>query len=588
MKKWILRRILPALGVLVLLGVIFFEPLKNGVVEYFLRDYLGDMPSYSHEPGEVLTHRLPMKDGVHLDTRVHLPKGEGPWPTLLVRDPYQFSYYLTCHFYVRFGYACVHQDVRGHGQSEGAWYPLKHEPSDGLETLDWLVEQPFHDGNIATVGASYVGLVQWAVADRFPPEVKTMVAQVSHGDFYRMVYRGGHFTQAIAGLWSAEIFYPLAEKAAMTEKWLQEIMPVRPANSVSPEMYKGAWASYRDYISHAEKDDPYWQQDFYTHLRTVHRRIQVPAFLIARWHDFFLEGTLDVYADMPRRDDSLLMISPGEHAGQTNELEVKASPKSEFSNMLFWLDHHLKGQPLPAPMSNRMLYYLNGADRWETAASWPPAGGKARTLYLDGMASAGQCGGRLAEQLPSAATAPARYVYDPDDPVKTNGGAFLLNPNLAPIAVADQGHGACDRADILSFLSVPFEQDERLAGSIKVTLDVASDAPDTAFTVKLSEVFPDGRVLNIRDDITSLSFRNGATKRLVYEPGDRVRLEFALPPIDWTIGPGSALRLDVSSSNAPAFPPHPNMAGLWSEIATVKIAEQSVFGGTLELPIAAN
>ena len=103
-----------------------------------------------------------------------------------------------------------------------------------------------------------------------------------------------------------------------------------------------------------------------------------------------------------------------------------------------------------------------------------------------------------------------------------------------------------------------------------------TDAPETAFTVKISEVFGDGRVVNIRDDIQTYSPSLSAGE---------TALVFKLVPIDWTLSAGSRLRLDISSSNFPAFPAHLNKSGLWSEIGEPAIAEQTVMGGSLALPV---
>ena len=164
----------------------------------------------------------------------------------------------------------------------------------------------------------------------------------------------------------------------------------------------------------------------------------------------------------------------------------------------------------------------------------------------------------------------------------------MLSAEVAPPAVALQGGLACERADTLSFLSEAFEPATRIAGSIGVSLQVSSDAPDTAFFVRISEVFQDGRVMNIRDDILSLSARDGDHMAAEYAPGDVVGLEFPLTPIDWTLAGGSKIRLDITSSNAPAFAAHYNRAGLWSEHDKPAIAEQSVHAGSVTLPVAAS
>jgi predicted acyl esterase len=56
---------------------------------------------------------------------------------------------------------------------------MRQEREDGLATLDWVVKQAWFDGSIVLIGGSYLGYVQWAVADRLPPEVKAMIPQAT-------------------------------------------------------------------------------------------------------------------------------------------------------------------------------------------------------------------------------------------------------------------------------------------------------------------------------------------------------------------------------------------------------------------------
>ena len=572
---------LAVLSVLLLAALMVFlfrGMIGSAFITHFTKDFMGPRPAFETTARPVTSEWVEMRDGTQLFTRVYLPKGEGPWPTLLVRDAYQFQRFLTCHYYVRYGFACVHQDVRGQGESEGEWYPIKHEASDGQDTLSWLLKQDFQDGNLALIGGSYLGLAQWAVAASLPEEVKTIVPTTSHGDFYEMIYRNGNFTQGVAGLWAAEIFYPLAEKQDAADRWMAEIVPIRPANDAPRDVFKGAWASYADYIAHPDKADPYWQQDFYTDLRDAHHSVNVPVLWIARWHDFFLEGTLSNFTELPSRDESLLLIQPGQHAGLTADLNYNNIDFTEFATTLDWLNHHLKGAPLPDDLSGRVVYYENGADTWGAGDVWPPEGGESLSLHLTQLSDASHCGGVLSSRMPEGDAAPARFSYDPDRPVPTKGGAFMLNPNFAPSAVTEQGDEACARDDVLNFRSDAFANGLHIAGDIRVDLAISTSAPDTTFTVKLSEVFADGRVWNIRDDITTLSAAG------VTGPGE-AEITLDLAPIDWVLQPGSKLRLDISSSNFPAFPAHSNKAGLWSDVESVDLADQVVASGVLSLSV---
>lgn len=264
------------------------------------------------------------------------------------------------------------------------------------------------------------------------------------------------------------------------------------------------------------------------------------------------------------------MIGPGNHGGQ-KEPEVEGTYALDYVDTLAWLDHHLKDAALPERLRPGVNVFVHGENRWLHYDRWPRSAPTTIRYHLDGLAGAQACdGGRLALAAPSSAQA-VSYDYDPRHPVPTRGGAS----ELISKAVEEQGDDLCGRDDVLSFASAALPDGALVSGPIRVRLRVASNAEDTAFTVKLQEHFADGRVYNIRDDISSLSLRNGATRRMPYTPGEEVEVLFDLTPIAWRLQPGSRLRLDISSSSAPAFAPHPNRAGLWSSVANPHAARRN-------------
>jgi len=557
--------------------------LMDAVVHRLMADRLVGMPPYETDAQPVQTVKVRMRDGVLLETHIYLPEGKGPWPSILVRDPYSLSKYLSCRIFVRYGYACVHQDVRGRWGSGGEWYPLVNERDDGIDTIAWILTQPWQNRKLAMWGESYLGLTQWALADKLPPEVKTFVAGVSHGDFYQMIYHNGMFVQGVVGLWSSGLFQPLIKIFSAEDHWKNDIAGKIPAAGVDPKDFGAAWRSYHDYLIHPEGDDPYWHSQTYDAIRDSYKGVHVPVLLLARSYDFFLPGMLETFRKLPTHDQSVLFLGPGEHGSAPGDLKVDSPNKHYYANTLAWFDHFLKGKPLPDALKPGYDVYINGADRWQHYAQWPgPA--QPLTLYLDNLSRSHRCdGGDLSAQPPRTA-APATYRYDPRHPVPTRGGSWLVSPSVSPSSVAEQKNDLCSRPDVLSFSSAVFPKAQLISGGMQAKLLVASDAADTAFTVKVSEHFADGRVFNIRDDISTLSLRNGASVRQVYRPGDKVEVDFDLIPVPWQMHAGSRLRLDVSSSNFPEFNAHPNRSGLWSKVAGPAIAQQTVYGGSLQIP----
>ena len=543
-----------------------------------LRDRLGDVPPRT-QTGSVQHSWVRMRDGVELSTQVFLPQGAGPWPVIVVRDPYSFSQYVTCKVFVRYDYACVYQEVRGRGPSQGTWYPFTDEREDGLDLIQWILQQPWQNGRLALQGGSYVGVVQWAVAGDLPPEVKTFVPTVAHGDMYELTYHNGMFNEGVTGVWMHGQYQSVVGMFSANSRWRENIAGHFPAQGVDPEKFGAAWTPYQDYLLHPEKDDPYWQSPEYVALREAHKSVRVPVFMIGYANDFFLPGMLRVYEELPTRSQSVFVIGPGNHGGQEDP-EVQGAYTRDYADTLAWLDHHLRDAPLPEHLKPGVSVFVHGENAWRRFDRWPGPS-RSMTYYLDNLAGAQECdGGALASEAPVAEQR-AQYAYDPRNPVPTRGGAFLLLSD----AVEEQGNDLCARADVLSFASTPLSADMLVNGGMRITLRVASDAPDTAFSVKLSEHFADGRIYNIRDDISSLSMRNGAQRRGSYTPGEQVEVVFNLTPILWRLSEGSRLRLDISSSSAPAFFPHPNRAGLWSEVSDPVVAQQTIFGGSLEIPV---
>ncbi|NEA80694.1 CocE/NonD family hydrolase, partial [Actinospica acidiphila] len=91
-----------------------------------------------------------------LATDVLLPAGHGPFPTVLVRTPYDRTRHeAEARGWARRGFAAVVQDVRGRFASPGEWHPYAHEAADGTAAVRWIRQQPWSDGRLVAAGASY-------------------------------------------------------------------------------------------------------------------------------------------------------------------------------------------------------------------------------------------------------------------------------------------------------------------------------------------------------------------------------------------------------------------------------------------------
>lgn len=555
------------------------------------------LPPPTSASGEYRREWVSMRDGVKLVTDVYLPEGEGPWPVILIRNPYNFiggGFGPVAKLFSYYGYVGVHQVARGRADSEGEWNPFLNERNDGLDTLAWLKAQPWNDGNVGMFGASYLSMVQWAVADALPPEVKTLVPVVWGNDLRGVAYEGGVFKPEIVTAWAALMHDETLDYLNAAN--FHAAVRHRPQIEIDETYFGRRLPWLREWMSSVDGNAAMWRWPDTQRLSTMPTRVTVPMLMIGGWYDIFLASMIFDYGRLATRDESRLLIGPWTHLTGMDKAPDKPIPgagdlAANFHLILNWFDHYLKGAPLETWGPVRT--YAIGAGAWVDRPAFPPATRPSR-LYLRALAAANACAGGRLLSTPPPAPESVGYAYDPNDPVPSRGGSGLLAFALpgwggTPASMRNQA-GLCERDDVLSFVSPPMREDTRLAGTIKVAFTAATDVDDTAFTAKLIEVAPDGFTVNMRDAITTLRYRNGATTATEYVPGQAVELVLEMAPIEWELKKGYALRVDLSSSNFPAFAVHTNYAGDWSTQTKVRTAHQTIASSParpayVELPV---
>src|ERR1700751_3780355 len=134
---------------------------------------------------------VPMRDGVKLATDIYRPARngsavDGKFPVILERTPYnKDSLSVAANHYGSHGYIVIAQDVRGRDKSEGHWFPIRDDPNYGFDTAKWIGSQPWFDGHIGTMGSSYDGATQHAMAIANAPYIKAMIPRNAMSDFGR-------------------------------------------------------------------------------------------------------------------------------------------------------------------------------------------------------------------------------------------------------------------------------------------------------------------------------------------------------------------------------------------------------------------
>jgi len=509
-----------------------------------------------------------MRDGTKLRADIYRPKAEGKFPVLLVRTPYDKTQEME--FGVKAagrGYVVVAQDVRGRFQSEGDWYPFKHESQDGYDTVEWAAALPYANGKVGMFGGSYVGATQYLAAIAKPPHLAGICPNVTASNYHDgWTYQGGAFEQWFNESWSTGLAMntmrrrvEAGQNAAAWTKTLPltnyAVLEAPPAAGLAP--YFGDWLAHPNY-------DEYWKQ---WSIEEHYAQIQVPVFSLGAWYDIFLGGTLRNYERLKKeagteeaRRGQKLMVYVGGHAGGSNNKkvgEVDFGEKLPFDlneAMLSWYDALLKGGTTAASAEKPVKIFVMGKNEWREEADWPLARAKSTKYYLHsaGAANTASGDGTLSTAAPGAEKAD-QFTYDPNDAVPTLGGPLCCGP-FPPVGLGPQDQSKAEaRSDVLVFTTPALAKDLEVTGPVTLDLYASSSAVDTDFTGKLVDVWPNGFAQNLTEGILRLRYRSSQEKPELAKPGETYHVTVDLWATSNVFLAGHKLRLEVSSSNFPRF-----------------------------------
>ena len=561
-----------------------------------------------------------MRDGTTLYADVFRPADSDRHPVLLTRIPYgkhkarYHSLYLDPLRATARGYAVVIQDTRGRHMSAGDFYPFRYEVEDGYDTVEWCGEQPWSNGNVGMFGISYHGATQLLAAVGAPPSLKAIVPTVTSDNYYdSWMYLGGAFNLVFATTWVGGGLldnvsgHPPEKAQALAElrRWKRDPMAIAESLPLSAmPALRGLADYYYDWLAHPTYDD-YWKA-----LSPCERfdRVQVPALNVGGWFDGFLRGTVRCYQGIRdkgstglARSQQHLLLGPWTHeplpnpaAGERYFGGHASGEAIDIQGMtLAWFDRWLNDEDNGVDTDPAAYYFTMGEDAWHASEVWPPPGMSMVRYYLGsgGKANTHLGDGILSLEPSGLYGTPDRYVYDPMDPVRTQGGAHLYGvPGLFLTGVREQGPVET-REDVLVYTSEPLERDLEVTGNISLTLWAVSSAPDTDWTGRLVDVHPDGRAYNVCDGILRASLRDSLESPTPITQEEPYRYEIDLGPISMLFARGHRIRLQVSSSNFPAHARNmntgrPNHEEAKSQAATQTVLHDSEHPSQLVLPAA--
>jgi putative CocE/NonD family hydrolase len=548
-------------------------------------------------------HRILMRDGVRLFTRVYVPKDDSTnYPVLLTRTPYAVKPYGIDNYNDPGGsfatlakdrFIMVSQDVRGRYGSEGTYVHMRpfnpnkgpkdsDESSDAWDTIDWLVKNvPNNNGNVGMFGISYPGFYTSMGMIDSHPALKAASPQAPISDWFigDDIHHNGAFflSQNFNFFWWFEQTSddPLRDEGKTfvfnNPDGYDFFRRMGPLGNSELVHFKGRVPAWKDFLDHPNYD-AFWQaRNIRPHLKNV----RCAVLTVGGWFDGEdLFGALETYRWTEQQNagiTNVLVMGPWTHGqwsgGDGDRVgDVKFNAKtSEYYREkieLPFFRRFLKGDT--NFVATEALMFETGTHQWRKFDVWPPREAKEQTLFFHPQ-------GRLAlgAQPADGATAFDEYVSDPAKPVPFTQEVTTDYPRGYP--THDQRFAAA-RPDVLVYETEPLEEDLTFAGPLKATLHVTTTGTDADWVVKLIDVYqphfpnpePNPAYLQmggyqqlVRGDVMRGRFRNSFEKPEALEPGKATKIEFTIPDVLHTFRRGHRVMVQVQSSWFPLVDRNP-------------------------------
>lgn len=585
---------------------------------------------------------MTMRDGIRLATDIYRPKTNEKVPIIFSRTPYNFNSWgdgkqktrtaKRALEAVKRGYAYVVQNERGRYFSEGEWDILGVPLTDGYDAFSWMKNQTWSNGKIGTVGCSSTAEWQMAVAALDHPSHAAMVPQGYGAGVGRVGnineqgnwYRGG-VEQMLFFSWLYGVehdkFKPRIPSGATQEDLIRisrfyDLAPENPPVDMSEALkhlpiqdilknINGKHEIFDKMIRRKPNDEAWFQGGIYHD----DMEIGVPSFWFTSWYDVSITPNLALFnhvrnnsKDAAIRDNQYLVIAPTLHCAYTRaskntivgERNIGDARLNYDAQIYDWLDLWLKGIKNDFKTKTpRVQYYTMGSNKWQSSETWPPENATLTSYYLtsNGKANRSLRDGKLSTSKANSDYADG-FIYDPMKPVPSYGGNVCCTGNAVKGGAFDQQEMET-RDDILVYTTDVLKEGIEVSGFIESTLYVSSDAKDTDFTIKIIDVYPDGRAYNLDETIQRARYREGYDKEVFMEKDKVYKLDLTPMSTSNYFKKGHRIRIEVSSSNFPRFARNLNTGGNnYDEkegvVAHNKVHHSAIYNSQIRLPIISN
>lgn len=510
---------------------------------------------------------VPMRDGVVLRADLRRPASDGRFPTLVYRTPYGktgTSDGALVKKAVARGYAVVVQDVRGRYASDGAYLAYQQEGADGYDTIEWAAAQPWSNGRVGTFGLSYPGAVQWLAALQSPPHLVAMVPAMTFASPSHFWYSGGVWDGSWL-YWTWRNIAPDLRRrsgvaGATTGREAAASWPTEgvAAQAFLPRLdlpaFKGVADWYYEWMRHGPFD-PWWE---WAELAGKYGRVSAAVLNISGWHDemYGPVGAVTNFSELvksrggaARSARTQVVVGPWTHGSEWDDprigtLDMGPASRLDYDELVLrWMDRWVANLDNGVEREPPVRTYVMGAGAWRTGDTWPPAA-EARTLYLEGAATAGGAASALVWSAPKT-EATSTFTSDAGRPVS--------DPQDGEFGARDY-RALSSAPGVVTFETAPLTEDLEVVGPIAASIHLSVDAPDTDLWLKILDLHPDGAAYNVMSaglDVVRASFRNRKPARELLQPGTVYRIDFPTLMTGNRFLKGHRLRVALMASFAP-------------------------------------
>lgn len=478
---------------------------------------------------DVEMQMVPMRDDVKLATDIYLPgNNDKKLPTILMRTPYgrQIGAVLATTVLSK-RFAWVVQDTRGRFDSEGSSKSFMDDTNDGYDTIEWIAQQPWSNGHVGTTGISAMGITQYVMAANPSDHLDSQYVMAAAGSIYHdAAFIGGGFRRSLVLKWTGGNKFPPDFMEMLVDNY----------------NYNEIWNS--------------------TNLHEHLDKIDYPILHMGGWYDIFLQGNIRAFQDIQAngaegaKGRQHLILGAWTHQGWcgltgTRQGQLTYPDNSRYNmlkKMMPWFEETMLGKDKGFINGPAVEYYVMGdpEDRtapgnvWRTADTWPPPSNPTPYYF--------HANNTLSPEAPTGDEF-LTLTADPNNPVPTIGGANLVLKS----GTYDQREIE-SRDDILVFTSAGLTAPIEVTGELNAVLYISTDVPDTDFSVRLTDVYPDGRSMLVADSVVRASHREGPDHLAPHLEKDKIyKLDVNLASTSIIFNKGHRIRVAIAGTNFPRF-----------------------------------